>query len=188
MTEFRRFRLAAILFAAFVYLGSSDVSAQANDSRIDRIRNAYRQVNDQIAESEKSPEFASIFVIELEVNKHNAPYPAVGVFTSTARFYYTFGDREKNAYPDRLLKVVVTTRRAARAENAEYLYDPAGKLIFAFEKTDDAERRFYFDINKLIRYQEGQTVLAMNAPATRSAGSAILKESDRLSAIFRNAL
>lgn len=176
-----------IVIAVLLAFGCDlDVLSQTDDARIEKIHDTYKQVNDQIAESEKAPEYSSIFVTELVVNKHNASYPAVGIFNTTMRFYYTYGDREKNAYPDRLLKIMVTTRRSSQIENYEYLFDPAGKLIFEFEKVDDVEKRYYFSSEKLIRYQEGQTV--KNTIAARSASTDVLKEAGKLVAIFRNSL
>jgi hypothetical protein len=122
----------------------------------------------------------------MTVNKNNGPYPAVGTYKTTVKFYYTFGDREKNPYPDRLLKIVVATDRAAATETVEYLFDERGNLIFYFEKKED-ERRIYFTGEKAFRILPGEKVLPVSGgPAALI--ETILAEKRKLSRIFANSL
>jgi hypothetical protein len=119
-------------------LSAFQVSAQPDDKRIEAIKRISRQVNEQIAESERVEEGTGVYCNELVVNKRDKPWPAVGIYHRVIRFYYTFGDREKNPYPDRLLKITVTTKRSDKHEYAEYLFNPAGQLIFYYEKDGES--------------------------------------------------
>jgi hypothetical protein len=179
-----------ILGLMLVVLACSVVNATAqgstDDAKVTAIRDTYKRVNAQIAEMEKAPEYSSIFVTELIVNKNNAPYPAVGIYNSTVRFYYTYGDREKDPYPYRLLKVTVTKRRSLEVESYEYLYSDGGELLFAFEKEAEAESRAYFHRNKLIRMQNGDKVVDAGSNEGIRTASALKAESKRLRAIFTN--
>ena len=175
-----------------ILLGSVlQVSAQG-DKRIEEIRRLDRQVNEQIAESERVEEGTGVYCNELVVNKRDKPWPAVGIYQTVFKFYYTYGDREKNPYSNRLLKITVTTRRSARQEYAEYLFNPAGQLIFYFEKKDQddapVERRYYFFSEKLIRRTTGQRVVPINSREALEAARLTLSEKKKLVDVFLKSL
>ncbi len=174
--------------ATFILLLLSAAAAIAGqtDKRIDAIRTVARETDRMITECEADGETSTTFLAELVVNKNNGSYPAVGIYRSTAKFYYTFGDREKNPYPDRLLKIVVETKRSARVELAEYLFDGRGRLIFYFGREDDVDRRIYFDDGKMFRALEGEKVISGNDAKT--VADRALAESRRLTAMFRESL
>lgn len=178
-----------LLFICFMFCfaGSiSQINAQGNDKRIDEIKKIYKQVNEQIAEAEKHFAESDIYFTELVVNKGGTMYPAVGNFKQVIKFYYTFGDREQNPYPNRLLKIVVSTERAARKEYAEYLFNTSGQLVFYFEKDDETESRFYFSMEKIIRLQRGERVVNFNNREEMNAPKAVLAQKNKLVQIFRN--
>lgn len=177
--------ISAIVLSSVLATYSQLASA---DSTVATIRETYKKVNDRIAEMEKAPEYSSVFVTEVVVNKNNASYPAVGIYNSTVRLYYTYGDREKNPYPDRLLKATVTTRRSSGTELYEYLFAQNGELIFAFDKKDGAERRAYFRSTRLVRSQAGDAIIAINSTAAKQAAAEVLAEAKRLRAVFVNSL
>jgi len=171
--------------------GVLQVPAQG-DKRIEEIRRLDRQVNEQIAESERVEEGTGVYCNELVVNKRDKPWPAVGIYQTVFKFYYTYGDREKNPYSNRLLKITVTTRRSARQEYAEYLFNPALQLIFYFEKKDEedapVERRYYFFSEKLIRRMTGQRVVPINSREALEAARLTLSEKKKLVDVFLKSL
>lgn len=175
-----------------ILLGSVlQIRAQEGDKRIEEIRRLDRQVNEQIAESERVVEGTGLYCNELVVNKGDKSWPAVGIYQTVFKFYYTFGDREKDPYPNRLLKITVTTKRSARHEYAEYLFNPAGQLIFYFEKDDEgsqADRRYYFASERLIRRMRGQRIVDINSREALEAVRVTLSEKKKLMEIFLKSL
>ena len=123
---------------------------ESADRKIERIRQTYSEISAKIAKVEKgSPEdrLAGIAVNELVVNAAGKSWPAVGNFKEVYRFYYD--EDGENPYPSKLLKITVVTESAARKYSVEFVYGPAGALIFYFERSADddgpLERRVYFD-------------------------------------------
>ena len=86
--------------------------------------------------SEAEPEQSNIYLTELAVNKNNGSYPAVGVYRPVVKFYYTYGDREKEPYPNRLLKIVLAIDRSDRKEHSEFVFNDAEQLVFYLDKKD----------------------------------------------------
>lgn len=167
------------------------VGAQEADKRIEAIRLLASQVDEQIAESERVEEGTGIFANELVVNKGDKPWPAVGIYRTVIKFYYTFGDREKNPYPDRLLKITVTTNRSDRHEYAEYLFNPAGQLIFHYQKdgeSAESEIRSYFAGERLIRRMTGERIGATSSRESVEAARSALAEKHKLREIFVRSL
>ena len=175
-------RLACLLVALSCGLGAQ------TDKRIEAIRQTYQQVNQQIAECEANGEYSTTFLSELVVNKNNGPYPAVGIYQSVIKFYYTFGDREKNPYPDRLLKITVTTKRSDRTEAAEFLFNPAGQLIFYYEKKESGELRDYLAGERPLKIAHGEATAEVSKLGEAALTRAILKEKQKLAGIFRHSL
>lgn len=167
------------------------VGAQQDDKRIEAIRRLSIQVNEQIAESERVEESNGVYCNELIVNKGDKSWPAVGIYRTVVKFYYTFGDREKNPYPNRLLKITVTTKRSDRHEYAEYLFNPAEQLIFYYEKdgeSSQSERRYYFASERLIRRMLGQrSVSTKSREAVETVARALGARND-LKQIFLRSL
>lgn len=152
------------------------------------IRKIYQETNEKVAECEANGEYSSVFLSEVTVNKNNGSYPAVGIYRSVIKFYYTYGDREKNPYPNRLLKIMVTTNRSSQTENSEFLFNPNGQLIFYFEKKDEVERRLYFAAEKLIKALEGEKIVKINTPTELERVKSMLQEKRRLSEAFTKTL
>lgn len=162
-------------------------SAQTADKRIDDIRSLYASTNSAIETAEKEAPYSDIYVVELTVNKTGNQYPAVGTYSNIAKFYYTYGDREKNPYPDRLLKINVTTKRSAMITNSEFLFSAAGQLIFGYVKTDgeeQSETRMYFANGLLIKLLDGERDVSVRLKAARDTAAAFKRESARLVALF----
>ena len=181
-----------LLFLVILLGSVIPVLAQGGDKRIEEIRRLDRQANEQIAESERVEEGTGLYCNELVINKGDKSWPAVGIYRTVFKFYYTFGDREKNPYPNRLLKITVTTKRSDRREYAEYLFNPAGQLIFYYEKKDDegspAERRYYFANERLIRRMAGQRVVPINSREALGEARVALNAKKKLMDIFLKSL
>lgn len=166
------------------------ISAQT-DKRIEEIRDLYTQTNEAIAIAEKEAPYSEIYVVELSVNKTGNSYPAVGIYSNISRFYYTFGDREKDPYPNRLMKINVVTKRAAMITNSEFLFNAAGQLVFGFVKTDGEEARetrLYFAAGQLIRLLDGERDVNIKNRNAIETAAAFKRESARLVSLFNAAL
>lgn len=166
------------------------ISAQT-DKRIEEIRDLYTQTNEAIAIAEKEAPYSEIYVVELSVNKTGNSYPAVGTYSNISRFYYTFGDREKDPYPNRLIKINVVTKRAAMITNSEFLFNAAGQLVFGFVKTDGEEARetrLYFAAGQLIRLLDGERDVNIKNRNAIETAAAFKRESARLVSLFTSAL
>jgi len=166
------------------------ISAQT-DKRIEEIRDLYTQTNEAIAIAEKEAPYSEIYVVDLSVNKTGNSYPAVGTYSNISRFYYTFGDREKDPYPNRLMKINVVTKRAAMITNSEFLFNAAGQLVFGFVKTDGEEARetrLYFAAGQLIRLLDGERDVNIKNRNAIETAAAFKRESARLVSLFTSAL
>lgn len=175
---------AALLFV----VGLSTLVSAQTDRRIEAIRKLVQKTNEDIAKSEQEPEYSNIYLTELAVNKGNGSYPAVGIYRPVVKFYYTYGDREKDPYPNRLLKIIVSVDRSDRHEQSEFTFNEAEQLIFYFEKQDDVERRVYFAAGKAIRIQQGDRVLILSSRPQAELVATVLKEKAGLVAIFQRSL
>jgi hypothetical protein len=172
--------LALLLFAAGTLAQS--------DRRVDAINTLRAKIDQDIARSEAEPEYSNIYLTELAVNKNNGSYPAVGVYRPVVKFYYTYGDREKEPYPNRLLKIVVSVDRSDRKEYSEFVFDDAEQLVFYLGRLDGIERRLYFVAQKPIRLEENGKVLSIRTRSRAATVATILKERANLVSIFRRSL
>lgn len=173
--------IAIILFAGAIALTQTD-------RRIEAIKKLVEKTNDDIAKSDAEPEYSNIYATELAVNKGNGSYPAVGIYRPVVKFYYSYGDREKNPYPNRLLKIIVSIDRSDRHEQSEFTFNEAEQLVFYFEKKDDIERRLYFGSGRPIRFEQGNRRLSLGTKSQAAVVAAVLKEKANLVAIFRRSL
>ena len=167
------------------------IGAQQDDRRIEAIRRLSTQINEQIEESERVEESNGVYCNELVVNKGNKSWPAVGIYRTVVKFYYTFGDREKNPYPTRLLKITVTTNRSDQHEYAEYIFNPTGRLIFYYEKDGESaqsERRYYFASERLIRRMTGKRLVDIRSQEAMEAVKEVLTENSKLQRFFLSSL
>jgi hypothetical protein len=181
-------RPSAIL-VLLVVIGLEGATALAQTGgRVAEIKRLSQKIDEEIAQSEQSPEASTLFLTELVVNKNLSPYPAVGIYKTILRFYYTFGDREKDPYPNRLLKITNSTDRSNRKEYSEFVFDEGGKLVFYFEKQDQGERRLYFAAERPIRFQQGERSLSLKNRERAVIVSAVLKEKAKLGELFRQSL
>jgi hypothetical protein len=176
-----------ITTAILVLLFAADALAQS-DRRVEAINKIRAKIDQDISASKAEPEYSNIYLTELAVNKNNGSYPAVGVYRPVAKFYYTYGDREKEPYPNRLLKIVVTLDRSDRQEYSEFVFDESGQLVFYLEKKDDVERRVYFAAGRPIRFEQDGRVLSLRTRSQAAIVATVLKEKVNLLEIFRRSL
>lgn len=177
-----------ITFCLVAFLGNAiSAHAQNSDKQIEEIKRLYKAVNEQIAAAEKEKPYSSIFCDELVRNVNENPWPAVGIFKSVTKAYYTFSRREGEPYPNKLLQITVTTQRSDRSEYAEYLFNSAGELVFSFEKQagdPTVEVRHYFANGRPIRIVRDQKTLRVPNSNDLKAGRAIMTEGLRLKRMF----
>ena len=152
--------------------------------RVGAINSSREKMDKDIAASEADPEQSNIYLIELAVNENNGSYPAVGVYSPLVKFYYTYGDREKEPYPNRLLKIVVVVARSDRQEYSEFVFNDAEQLVFYLGRLEGIERRLYFAAEKPIRLEEDGKVLSVRTRSRAAAVAAVWKERANLVAIF----
>ena len=176
--------MAKMIFMAVLLVLAVNVAGQTEDRRISDIRAAYDKTNSRIAEAERNFAESDIFLTELVVNRGGTMYPAVGNFKETIRFYYTYGNREVSPYPNRLLKITVSTERSAVRESAEYLFNQSGQLIFAFVNDGEAENRYYFAGGKLIRWQKGMQTSSQISPGRSGVANLLSERAAHLTKIF----
>lgn len=177
----------SIAQALFLLCAVFAASAQTPDKRIDDIRKLYTQTNSDIEISDREAPYSEIYLVELTVNKTGNQYPAVGTYSNISKFYYTYGDREKDPYPNRLLKINVTTKRSAMITNSEFLYNAAGQLVFGFVKADGLEQsqiRMYFTNGALIKLLDGDRDINVHLKAAKDTAAAFKRESARLVGLF----
>lgn len=175
---------AAIAFTAAAH-------AQNVERQLESIRKTYTEVNARIEEMQRAPEFSSVFAIELSVNKYSAPYPAVGIYQRNATFYYTYGNRERSPYPDKLLKIAAVYKRSNRTETADFYFDGRARLIFVLVANQEGavkESRIYFSAGRIVRLIDDAKEIGMKSRRAVEAGLLANKEAARLSGIFRAAL
>ena len=175
------------ILSLLMVCGATVTVAQSNQT-IEAIQKLSQKLNEDITASEAEPESSNIYLTELAVNKNNGSYPAVGVYRPVAKFYYTYGDREKEPYPNRLLKIVVTVARSDRQEYSEFVFNDAEQLVFYLGRMDGIERRLYFVAQKPIRLEENGKVLSMRTRSRAATVATVLKERANLVAIFRRSL
>jgi hypothetical protein len=191
-----------ILF--FILLAAVQFSVTAQNKQVEEIRRIYQEAGRKISEAEKAFATAKkdggiaeteIYLSEMNFNKGNTSYPAVGIFREDVKFYFTFGAGE-NPYPNKLLKIVTTTFRSAVVERREYLFDSTGQLIFYFEDPDaenmdrSEKTRIYFSNGKLIRFQVGDDV-STDRPIFRRKNEIVrevLEKQKKLVNVFKNSL
>lgn len=164
----------------------TQISAQS-DKRVEEIRRIYQETNQKVAECEVNGETSAVYLTEMTVNKNNGSYPAVGIYKSVIKFYYTFGNREKNPYPNRLLKISVTTNRSSLTENTEFLFNEKEQLIFYFEKIE-GEKRIYFSAEKPILILSDEKSIDLKSKNSLEFLSRISKQKQSLIGIFRKSL
>ena len=179
-----RFTLSLLLV---LFLANGIAIAQSNP-KVEAIKKICQKIDEDVAKSEQEPEYSSIYTTELAVNKGNGSYPAVGVYRFVVKFHYTYGDREKDPYPNRLLKIVVTVDRSDRKEYSEYCFNEAEQLVFYLEKKDDIERRVYFAFEKPIAFQLNNKPLSLRAKSQAAMAATVLREKAKLFAIFKRSL
>jgi hypothetical protein len=184
----QRFTLRVQSLATLVLLFVALPASAQTDQRIKAIDALRQKIDQDIARSEAEPEYSNIYLTELTVNKNNGSYPAVGIYRPVAKFYYTYGDREKEPYPNRLLKIVVAIDRSDRTEHSEFVFNEAEQLIFFSEKKDEMERRLYFAAGRPTRFEENGRVLSLRDRSRRAIVEATLRENAKLVAIFRRSL
>ena len=167
------------------------VQAQPGDKRVTAIERLSTQINEQIAESERVEESNGIYYNELVINKGDKSWPAVGIYRAVVKFYYTFGDREKNPYPNRLLKITVTTNRSDRSEFAEYFFNAAAELIYYYRKdgeSSESEQRCFFISERVVRLTKGKRLVGIRSRERVETATAALDSKKSLLAIFLKSL
>jgi hypothetical protein len=175
----------------FVFAASAFVSAQTAAKKVAEIKRIVAE-RDRMAATAEGDDYSDVFIIELKVNPKENQYPAVGTFTSTAKFYYTYSpDREKHPYPNKLVKVAVTTRRSSTTERTTIYFRGPGEMILYSKKVEGeeaSERSMYILAGLPLEYEkQGMVVSTKGADATAFLKTA-LADKTRFEKIFQAAL
>ena len=179
----------ALLTISLIF--GAGISAQTSDDRIEDLNRLYTQTNSDIGIAEKEAPYSEIYVVELSVNKTGNQYPAVGTYSNISKFWYTYGDREKNPYPNRLLKISATTKRSATITTSEFLFDPAGQLVFGLVRVDGTrqrETRMFFAAGRLIKMVDDDQDINIRLRSVQDTAAAFKREADRLVSLFNAAM
>jgi hypothetical protein len=164
--------------------------AQPGDKRTRAVDAVRANVDRQVAEAE-GDDPSSVFIMTFEGNGKLNPYPAVGIFTTKLKFYYTYGDREKNPYPDRLIKIVVETRRSANTEKTEVVFDETREMLFYRKKVEGdetSEKLVYFARGRAFRVENNGKKLSVTSREAGDLVRLVTGDSNRLKMIFKASL
>lgn len=174
--------------AIFVLLLFAAGGLAQSDRRVEAINTLRVKIDQDIAASEAQPEYSNIYLTELAVNKNNGSYPAVGIYRPVVKFYYTYGDREREPYPNRLLKIVIAVSRSDRQEYSEFVFNESEQMVFYLDKKDDRERRVYFAAGRPVRFEQDGRVQSLKGRSRTAIFAAVLKDNVKLVAMFRRSL
>lgn len=153
--------LALICAAAFCNAALAQRKASA-EQQVTAIRARYAEVNDRISAGlkEKTAGF-HYALVSVGGAKDAMQWHAVGNMENNTEFYFDCEpgfDEECGTDPRKMIVKIVVNYHAAGdlSSRAEYVFDDAGELVFAYTKEQleaDAtqERRFYFAGGRLIR-------------------------------------
>lgn len=172
----------------FVVAGAT--YAQPDDKRTRQVEEIRAKVDRQVAEAE-GDEPSSVFIMSFEGNGKMNPYPAVGIFTTKMKFYYTYGDREKNPYPDRLIKITVETRRSSSTEKTQVVFDETGEMVFYEKKVEPdypSQKLVYFAGGRAFRVENNGKRLRLTSKEAGDLVRVVTGDSNRLKMIFKSSL
>jgi hypothetical protein len=164
--------------------------AQPGDKRTRAVDEVRASVDRQVAQAE-GDDPSSVFIMTFEGNGKLNPYPAVGIFTTKMKFYYTYGDREKNPYPDRLIKIVVETRRSTNTEKTEVVFDETREMVFYLKKVEGdepSEKLVYFASGRAFRVENNGKGLRLTSREAADLVRLVTGDSNRLKMIFKASL
>lgn len=149
-----------------------------SSSDIEEIRAIYYQVSENITEGDY------YYITEVNVNKDNMSYPAVGVYNSVITYYWDYLGAE--AYPEKIVKIILKINRSAYEEYYEFLLNRDHEVIFCMTSgiPNTSDQRFYFKEGKLIRYIEGDNIFDTFTSEHRSYAKTITEMTDNLSKLF----
>lgn len=186
------FALAGTLIFVFVTAASTaaQTPAQIAAKKVADIKKIVAEA-DRLAVIAERDENASVFIVELNVNPKESSYPAVGIYTSSAKFYYTYGDREKNPYPNKLVKIAITTRRSSTTERTNIYFRSAGEMILYSKKVEGEEpsdRSIYMLVGFPIQFENQGKAIPMNTAEATEFHKEALAEKARLEKIFQAAI
>ena len=183
------FYKAAFAIAITIFLSLS-LHAQTTAKKIADIKMSVAEA-DRMATLAEGDDYSSVFIVELNVNPKENQYPAVGTFTSTAKFYYTYGDREKNPYPNRILKIAMTTRRSAMTELTTIYFRGSGEMIFYSKKIDgdeSSDRSVYMIAGLPVRFESRGKIVPVKSSESVQFTKEAIAEKMRLMRIFTAAV
>jgi hypothetical protein len=172
------------------------------EATIAAIRQRWQDVEKKAREAKK--EEGGFYITEVKANARDAAgIPAVGSRQGTATFEWEWNEDEKSEdpYDTKLLRATESVTVAGRTYRLAFLFDPAGKLLFAWcrpggdetpEETEEEdsfirprnEWRLYFSGNKLLRRIRGKTVLDTPAPGEEASLRPLLKRAEALKRLY----
>jgi hypothetical protein len=184
-----------LIILCVVLASAVAASAQVNKT-VDSTRKRYAEIAEKarLAESdEEKGQYGELVMNELEINKLNHPWRAIGIHRDSYKFFYRGGDSEDHMYPDELVLVKVSRSESNRNYGEEFLYSATGELMFYFQKAENdemspAERRVYFSAARAIRIVEDTKTRDRMTTKDASTVREILATSVRLKSIFATSI
>ena len=142
----RSWALGLCMLWLLTHPGSAQVAP-----RLERIQQEFSRVTQQARQVDRGGEpgqHGPLYVNELVVNRHERPWPAVGIHRLRYRFYYDHesgeGGREPRPLPDRLRLVDLEVEISARRAHFSFLYDKAGQLMLWRREADQEKLELCF--------------------------------------------
>ncbi|MBC8042043.1 MAG: hypothetical protein IAF08_01245 [Rhizobacter sp.] len=175
-------------FALCYFLLCVSSAATAQDKEVQAIRTRYQETAKKVQLLEQDPQNAALYVHRISLNDKGTPWPAVGNYKKTIKFYFELGDEQVHT----LVRIDITSESAAHQYATEYLFDAKGQLVFCYDRMPDGqspenniEVRYYFSGDKPIRRTEGKTISDKPSPEQQPQAKRLQSDAAELQSLFK---
>jgi len=165
-----------LLFLVFSFTICAPIFSTPSD--IEEIKTLYYQISEKISEGKH------YYITEVNVNRENMSYPAVGVYNSLITYYWDYQAEEVK--PQKIVKIIMKINRAAYEEYYEFLLNREQEIIFCMTSglPNTEDQRFYFKDSKLIRYIVGENIFDSINQELRDNAKTITEISENMIKLF----
>jgi hypothetical protein len=133
-----KFVVMKFILAALFAVTSHSAHAQTDKAsdKVAEIRRLYAEVSEKLKrDAGDEPE---LYRTDLTVSANSKPWAAVGYYRRKIQFWFEITDETRT---QRLVKIHESFSVAARSFTIEYLFAPAGELVFYFIAPDDPDAK-----------------------------------------------